>query len=108
MREVIGVRVAESESRQNWQSWQRLLRADTVRPRWKLVISNAHLALKAAIQSRFLGASWQRCRVHIMRGALKWSAVYPYLHETKMTPPRLRSKMSSCPLSDLLTALDGT
>jgi transposase-like protein len=34
----------------------------------KLVISDAHEGLKAAIR-RVMGASWQRCRVHWMRNA---------------------------------------
>ena len=39
-------------------------------PRWvKLVISDAHEGLKAAIR-RVFSASWQRCRVHWMRNAL--------------------------------------
>ncbi|MFX8285690.1 transposase, partial [Acinetobacter baumannii] len=35
----------------------------------KLVISDAHEGLKAAI-TRVVGATWQRCRVHFMRNAL--------------------------------------
>ena len=35
----------------------------------KLVISDAHEGLKAAI-AKVLGATWQRCRVHFMRNAL--------------------------------------
>ncbi len=35
----------------------------------KLVISDAHEGLKAAI-SKVLSATWQRCRVHFMRNAL--------------------------------------
>ena len=35
----------------------------------KLVISDAHEGLKAAIR-RVVGASWQRCRVHWMRNAI--------------------------------------
>jgi hypothetical protein len=35
----------------------------------KLVVSDAHEGLKAAI-ARVLGATWQRCRVHWMRNAL--------------------------------------
>jgi putative transposase len=35
----------------------------------KLIISDAHEGLKAAIQ-RVIGATWQRCRVHFMRNAL--------------------------------------
>ena len=37
----------------------------------KLVISDAHEGLKAAIR-RVTGASWQRCRVHWMRNALSY------------------------------------
>jgi putative transposase len=35
----------------------------------KLVISDAHEGLKAAIR-RAIGATWQRCRVHFARNAL--------------------------------------
>ena len=34
------------------------------------MISDHHLGLKAAIEKVFLGASWQRCRVHFLRNAL--------------------------------------
>jgi transposase-like protein len=37
----------------------------------KLVISDAHEGLKAAI-TRVLSATWQRCRVHFMRNALAY------------------------------------
>jgi putative transposase len=36
----------------------------------QLVISDAHTGLKGAIASVFLGAAWQRCRVHFMRNVL--------------------------------------
>jgi transposase-like protein len=39
--------------------------------RVKLVISDAHEGLKAAIRQVF-GAAWQRCRVHWMRNALAY------------------------------------
>ena len=35
----------------------------------RLVISDAHEGLKAAI-AKVLGATWQRCRVHFMRNAV--------------------------------------
>ena len=35
----------------------------------KLVVSDAHEGLKAAI-TKVLGATWQRCRVHLMRNAM--------------------------------------
>ena len=36
----------------------------------KLVISDAHAGLKAAIAAVMLGAGWQRCRVHFLRNVL--------------------------------------
>src|SRR5205823_13190294 len=36
----------------------------------QLVISDHHLGLKQAIGAVFVGASWQRCRVHFMRNVL--------------------------------------
>ena len=36
----------------------------------QLAISDHHLGLKNAIASVFVGAAWQRCRVHFMRNAL--------------------------------------
>ena len=36
----------------------------------RLVTSDAHLGLKAAVAQVFTGATWQRCRVHFMRNAL--------------------------------------
>jgi transposase-like protein len=35
-----------------------------------LVVSDAHKGLRAAIDKCFLGASWQRCKVHFMRNIL--------------------------------------
>jgi putative transposase len=36
----------------------------------QLVISDHHLGLKTAIGAVFVGAAWQRCRVHFMRNVL--------------------------------------
>src|SRR4051812_30144143 len=36
----------------------------------KLVVSDAHEGLKAAVAQVFAGATWQRCRVHCMRNLL--------------------------------------
>lgn len=36
----------------------------------KLVVSDAHAGLMAAIRISFQGASWQRCRVHFIRNVL--------------------------------------
>jgi putative transposase len=68
-REVLGLDVGPSESGAFWLAFLRDLAArglDGV----KLVISDAHAGLKAAIGVVLQGASWQRCRVHFMRDAL--------------------------------------
>ena len=67
-REIIGLGTGPSEAETFWTEFLRGLKArglDGI----KLVISDAHTGLKAAI-SRVLDATWQRCRVHWMRNAL--------------------------------------
>jgi putative transposase len=67
-REIIGLGIGPSEAERFWTDFLRSLRGrglDGV----KLVISDAHTGLKAAI-TRVFEATWQRCRVHWMRNAL--------------------------------------
>ena len=67
-REIIGLGTGPSEAEAFWTDFLRGLKArglDGV----KLVISDAHTGLKAAIR-RVFEATWQRCRVHWMRNAL--------------------------------------
>jgi transposase-like protein len=68
-REVLGFEVGDTESQPFWTAFLRSLKArglDGV----KLVISDAHTGLIAAIETVFQGSSWQRCRVHFMRNML--------------------------------------
>lgn len=68
-REVLGVAVGDSEDGAFWTAFLQGLRARGLGG-VKLVISDHHLGLKAAIASVFIGAAWQRCRVHFMRNVL--------------------------------------
>jgi transposase-like protein len=68
-REVLGIEVGDSEDGAFWTAFLRSLRARGLSG-VKLVISDHHLGLKAAIASVFIGAGWQRCRVHFMRNVL--------------------------------------
>src|ERR687887_92270 len=68
-REVLGLDVGPSESGAFWLAFLRDLAARGLNG-VKLVTSDAHAGLKAAIGSVLQGASWQRCRVHFMRDAL--------------------------------------
>jgi len=38
--------------------------------RTALCVSDAHAGLQAAVRKEWLGASWQRCKVHFMRNIL--------------------------------------
>lgn len=67
-REVLGMDICPSEAETFWTEFLRKLTRRGLRG-VKLVISDAHEGLKAAI-AKVLHASWQRCRVHFMRNAL--------------------------------------
>jgi putative transposase len=67
-REIIGLGIGPSEAETFWMDFLRSLKARGLAG-VKLVISDAHGGLKAAI-SRVFEATWQRCRVHWMRNAL--------------------------------------
>lgn len=69
-REIVGLHIGPSEAEPFWASFLK----DLVRRGLKgvkLVISDAHEGLKAAIR-RVIGATWQRCRVHFARNALAY------------------------------------
>jgi putative transposase len=67
-REVLGMDIGPSEAEPFWTEFLRKLARRGLRG-VKLVVSDAHEGLKAAV-ARVLHASWQRCRVHFMRNAL--------------------------------------
>jgi putative transposase len=67
-REVLGMTIGASEAETFWTDFLRTLTRRGLRG-VKLVISDAHEGLKAAI-TKVLNATWQRCRVHFMRNVL--------------------------------------
>jgi putative transposase len=67
-REIVGLHLGPSEAETFWSTFLRSLVKRGLKG-VKLVVSDAHEGLKAAIR-RVLGATWQRCRVHWMRSAL--------------------------------------
>ncbi len=67
-REILGMDIGCSEAATFWIEFLRKLTRRGLRGT-KLVISDAHEGLKAAI-GRVLNATWQRCRVHTMRNLL--------------------------------------
>lgn len=67
-REVLGMQVGASEAEPFWTDFLRALTRRGLRG-VKLVISDAHEGLKAAVR-KVISATWQRCRVHFMRNVL--------------------------------------
>jgi putative transposase len=67
-REVLGMTIGASEAETFWAEFLRSLARRGLRG-VKLVISDAHEGLKAAI-AKVLNATWQRCRVHFLRNVL--------------------------------------
>jgi len=68
IREVLGVAVGPSEAEPFWSDFLRSLTRRGLRG-VKLVISDSHSGLKAAI-AKIFQATWRRCRVHFVRNAL--------------------------------------
>lgn len=73
-REVLDWRLADSESAQSWGELFKGLK-DRGLSGVRLVTSDAHGGIRAAVERHFQGASWQRCRVHFKR---ELSAKVPY------------------------------
>ena len=68
-RDVIGIDVVDTESKESWTGFLRGLKKRGLRG-VKLVVSDAHEGLKAAIATVMQGAAWQRCTVHFGRNIL--------------------------------------
>jgi len=67
-REILGIDVGEAETEAFWTEFVRSLIARGLQG-VKLVVSDAHEGLKAAI-ARLLRCPWQRCTVHFLRDCL--------------------------------------
>jgi len=68
-RQVLGFAVGGSEDTAFWLEFLRSLVQRGLKG-VQLAISDAHEGLKAAIGQVLAGATWQRCRVHLMRNVL--------------------------------------
>jgi transposase-like protein len=68
-REILSVRIANSENETTWSDTFLDLKRRGLR-NVKLIVSDAHAGLKDAIQRHFQGCQWQRCQFHYMRNVL--------------------------------------
>lgn len=67
-RKVLGMEVGTSQAEPIWTEFLRTLTRRRLRG-VKLVVSDAHEGIKATV-AKVLNATWQRCRVHVMRNVL--------------------------------------
>jgi putative transposase len=70
-RQVLGVELANRESRSSWKEFLVGLRARGLSG-VEFVVSDNHEGLKAAIREVLPEAAWQRCYVHFLRNALDY------------------------------------
>jgi transposase-like protein len=70
LREILGVRLADSEASLFWQDLFEDLKERGLRG-VKLVVSDGHKGIQKAVTESFIGSSWQMCHVHLIRQVLK-------------------------------------
>lgn len=68
-REVLGIRIGETESYATWEEAFKWLKSRGLKGVVYL-ISDQHSGLVEAARRHFQGVSWQRCQVHLMRNIL--------------------------------------
>src|SRR5213080_3388281 len=107
-REIVGLHIGPSEAETFWATFLKGLVRRGLRG-VKLVISEAHEGLKAAIR-RVVGACWQRCRVHWMRNAQSYvnkgqqSMVAAALRQAFIQPDRASACQTLRHVADQLRA----
>ena len=69
-RQVLGFCVGDAEDQPFWEDFLGSLAARGLGG-VKLVISDAHASIKAAVQAALPGAAWQACRIHFARNIAK-------------------------------------
>ena len=106
--EIVGLHVGPLKAEIFWSTFLKSMVRRGLRG-VKLVISDAHEGLKAAIR-RVGGASWQRCRVHWMRNALSYvprgqqSMVSAALRQAFIQPDRASASQTLRHVADQLRA----
>jgi putative transposase len=68
-REILAVEPMYEESEATWAAVLENLKARGLQKVW-LVVSDAHRGIQNAVRKHLLGASWQRCKVHLMRNVM--------------------------------------
>jgi transposase-like protein len=107
-REIVGLHIGPSEAETFWATFLKSLVRRGLKGT-KLVISDAHEGLKAAIR-RVMGSTWQRCRVHWMRNAQSYAPkgqqnmVSAALRQAFIQPDRANASQTLRHVADQLRA----
>jgi transposase-like protein len=80
IRELLGLDVVDTESEESWTTFLRGLRERGLTG-VRLVTTDAHRGLVNAVAAIFIGAAWQRCKVHFGRNVVDHA---PKAHKEKL------------------------
>ena len=100
-RELLGLKVGDSESETFWAEFISHLKERGLAG-VRLVVSDAHTGLTKAIRRQLQGSVWQRCRVHFARNLLQ---CVPKAHQGMVTAA-LRSVFTQETAAEILSRLD--
>lgn len=95
-RSVLGVSVSLSEAEVHWRDFLSSLKTRGMQG-MKLVISDAHEGLKAALKAVMPSVPWQRCQFHLMQNAMQY---IPKIEMRKRVAQDLRSVFNARDIDD--------
>jgi transposase-like protein len=94
-RSILGVSVSLSEGEVHWREFLASLQERGLHG-VRLIVSDDHQGLKAALQARFVGVPWQRCQFHLAKNMLAY------------VPPSLSQEEASAELRAVFNAPNRT
>ncbi len=108
-REILGLKLAESEGEDFWLELFEELKNRGLRG-VKLVVSDGHKGIRAAVEKAFLGVSWQMCHVHFVRDVLRkvpkkrWKEISQRLKEAMKSVEDMQKLIQELEREDLKRA----
>jgi putative transposase len=95
-RSVLGVSARLSEAEVHWREFLASLQARGLHG-LRLVVSDDHAGLRAALTARFAGNPWQRCQFHLQQNAM---AFVPQIHLRAEVATDVRTVFNAADLPD--------
>ena len=95
-RSVLGVSAKLSEAEIHWREFLASLQSRGLHG-LRLIVSDDHAGLRAALTTRFAGVPWQRCQFHLQQNA---AAFVPKIHMREEVAADLRTILHASDLSE--------